>query len=42
VLPDGVARSRRLRVPGRSREQTQDFAVSVALDYLRRRMAFAG
>jgi nicotinamide-nucleotide amidase len=41
VLPDGVARTRELQVPGRSRTEIQEWAASVALDYTRRRLAEA-
>lgn len=41
VLPDGVARTRTVRLPGRGRIETQTFAASVALDHLRRRLVSA-
>jgi nicotinamide-nucleotide amidase len=39
TLPDGAARARTVRVPAQGREVVQEFAVSVACDYLRRRLA---
>lgn len=41
VLPDGVARTRTLALPSRSRTQVQDWAASVALDFLRRQLSEA-
>lgn len=40
--PDGVPRSRTVTLPGRSRADIQEFAASIALDYLRRRLAAMG
>lgn len=39
VLPDGLARTREFRVPGRSRSEVQEWAASSALDMMRRRLA---
>ncbi|MPZ88803.1 MAG: competence/damage-inducible protein A [Nitriliruptorales bacterium] len=39
VLPDGLMRTRELRVPGRSRSEVQEWAASTALDMVRRRLA---
>lgn len=39
VLPDGVARTREVRLPGRSRSEVQEWAASTALDMIRRRLA---
>lgn len=41
VLPDGVARTRTVVLPSRSRTQVQDWAASVALDFLRRQLSEA-
>jgi nicotinamide mononucleotide (NMN) deamidase PncC len=38
----GSSRSRSLRVPARGRGEVLDFAASVALDWLRRRLAELG
>jgi nicotinamide-nucleotide amidase len=42
VLPEGAPQTRTVRLPGRGRVETQEFAASVALDHLRRRLARAG
>lgn len=39
ALPDGVLRTRTVRLPGRTRADVQELAASAALDYLRRRLA---
>jgi nicotinamide-nucleotide amidase len=41
VLPDGVPRTRELRLPARSRTDLQEWAASAALDIARRRLAEA-
>lgn len=39
ALPDGVSRAVHRRLPAREREELQEFAASMALDFLRRRLA---
>ena len=39
---DGSTQAREVRLPGRSRGELQEFAATVALDYLRRRLAEPG
>lgn len=38
ALPDGTVRARTMRLPGRTRADLQEFAVSAALDYLHRQL----
>jgi nicotinamide-nucleotide amidase len=42
VLPDGAAHARTVNLPPRARQDMQEFSASIALDFLRRRLAAAG